>query len=149
MTSGGTESLILMCKAYRDMAKAERGIRRPNIVMPVTGHVGVDKAGHLLGIEIRHVPIDPVKMTPDLAKFERAIDGNTCAMVGSAPQYPHGIMDPIREMAKIALRKKIPFHVDACLGGFLIAFMGDDVEPFDFRVKGVTSISADTHKVRP
>jgi sphinganine-1-phosphate aldolase len=61
-------------------------------------------------------------------------------------------MDPVRQIAALAVEKGLPLHVDACLGGFLIAFAERagirDLEPFDFRVKGVTSISADTHKVQ-
>eukprot|EP00095_Tigriopus_kingsejongensis_P003316 maker-scaffold612_size124412-snap-gene-0.23 protein:Tk03316 transcript:maker-scaffold612_size124412-snap-gene-0.23-mRNA-1 annotation:"sphingosine-1-phosphate lyase 1-like isoform x2" len=149
MTSGGTESLILACKTYRDFGKAKKGISKPNIVMSSSGHVGFDKAGHFMHIEVRHVPMDPTTMHPDLKKFRKAIDSNTIMLVASAPQYPHGVMDPIESIAQIGVDYDIPVHVDACLGGFLIAFMKDvgyDVGNFDFRVPGVTSISADTHK---
>lgn len=149
MTSGGTESLIMACKAYRGYGKAKKGITKPNIVMSSSGHVGFDKAGHLMHIEVRHVPMDPKTMHPDLKKFRKAIDSNTIMLVASAPQYPHGIMDPIEDIAQIGLDYDIPVHVDACLGGFLIAFMeeaGFEIGKFDFQVPGVTSISADTHK---
>ncbi len=77
MTSGGTESLILACKAYRNFARESRGINRPNLVMSASGHVGFDKAGHLLGIEVRKVPMVDGTMEPDMKKFRRAIDSNT------------------------------------------------------------------------
>ena len=149
MTSGGTESLILAVLAYRGYARETRGVTRPNIVMPITGHVGVDKAGHLLGVHVRHVPVDPVTQTPRISDMRRACDGNTIAMLVSAPQYAHGVMDPVTEVATLGLSLNIPVHVDACLGGFLIVFaekIGLKLDPFDFRVPGVTSISADTHK---
>ena len=149
MTSGGSESLILAVLAYRGYARETRGVTRPNIVMPVTGHVAVDKAGHLLGVHVRHVPVDPVTQTPRVQEMRRACDRNTIALLVSAPQYAHGVMDPITEVAALGLRLNIPVHVDACLGGFLIVFaekIGLELDPFDFRVPGVTSISADTHK---
>jgi len=149
MTSGGTESLILAVLAYRGFAREMKGITKPNLVMPSTGHVGFDKAGHLLGVEVRHVPVDPHTCQPTIQAVRNAIDRNTVMLVGSAPQYPHGIIDPIQEIGELGLELDIPVHVDACLGGFLIVFadrLGLELEPFDFRVPGVTSISADTHK---
>ena len=149
MTSGGTESLILAVLAYRGYARETRGVTRPNIVIPITGHVGLDKAGHLLGVTVRHVPVDPVTMTPTIRDLRRACDSNTVMICASAPQYAHGVMDPVTDIAALGLSLNIPVHVDACLGGFLIAFaekIGLKLDPFDFRVPGVTSISADTHK---
>ena len=108
-----------------------------------------DQAGHLLGVAVRHVPVDPVTQTPSTAALRRACDGNTIMLVASAPQYAHGVMDPVADIAALGLALGIPVHVDACLGGFLITFaekIGLELDPFDFRVAGVTSISADTHK---
>ncbi|CAG0893097.1 unnamed protein product [Darwinula stevensoni] len=149
LTSGGTESLILACLAYRNWAREERGISRPEMVVPVSAHAGFDKAASFLNMKIRHVPVDPVtqKVNPQIMK--KYINRNTCMLVGSAPGFPHGVMDPIEEIARLGASRGIPVHVDGCLGGFLIAFMEDagfPFPPFDFRVKGVTSISADTHK---
>ncbi|XP_023332343.1 sphingosine-1-phosphate lyase [Eurytemora carolleeae] len=149
MTSGGTESIILAVLAYRGYARERKGIDKPNLVIPQTGHVGFDKAGHLLGVEVRHVPVNPVTFKPDIKEFRKYIDRNTVMLVGSAPQYPHGILDPILELGELGLELDIPLHVDACLGGFLIVFAADvglELEPFDFSAPGVTSISADTHK---
>ncbi len=104
-----------------------------------------------MNMEVRKIPLNLETCEPDLGKFEKAIDKNTVMLVASAPQYPQGVLDPIEAIGEMALRKQIPFHVDACLGGFLLAFAKDaglHVPAFDFRVRGVTSISADTHKVR-
>lgn len=148
VTSGGTESILMACKAYRDMAH-ERGIKHPEIIAPVSVHAAFDKAAHYFGMKLIHIPLDKKTMKVDVKAMKRAISRNTAMLVCSAPQFPHGIMDPVIEVAKLAVKYNIPFHVDACLGGFLIVFMekaGFKLEPFDFRVKGVTSISADTHK---
>uniref|UniRef100_A0A671PEM5 sphinganine-1-phosphate aldolase n=1 Tax=Sinocyclocheilus anshuiensis TaxID=1608454 RepID=A0A671PEM5_9TELE len=148
VTSGGTESILMACKAYRDMAH-ERGIKHPEIIAPVSIHAAFDKAAHYFGMKLIHIPLDKKTMKVDVKAMRRAISRNTAMLVCSAPHFPHGIMDPVVEVAKLAVKYNIPFHVDACLGGFLIVFMekaGFKLDPFDFRVKGVTSISADTHK---
>ncbi|XP_026164985.1 sphingosine-1-phosphate lyase 1 [Mastacembelus armatus] len=148
VTSGGTESILMACKAYRDMAY-ERGIKYPEILAPVSVHAAFDKAAHYFGMKLVHIPLDKKTMKVDVKAMKRAISKNTAMLVCSAPQFPHGIIDPIEEVAKLAVRYNVPLHVDACLGGFLIVFMakaGYPLAPFDFRVKGVTSISADTHK---
>ncbi|XP_072293255.1 sphingosine-1-phosphate lyase 1 isoform X2 [Eucyclogobius newberryi] len=148
VTSGGTESILMACKAYRDMAY-ERGVKYPEILAPVSVHAAFDKAAHYFGMKLVHIPLDKKTMKVDVKAMRRAISKNTAMLVCSAPQFPHGIMDPIEEVAKLATRYDLPLHVDACLGGYLIVFMekaGFKLAPFDFRVKGVTSISADTHK---
>ncbi|XP_062851648.1 sphingosine-1-phosphate lyase 1 [Trichomycterus rosablanca] len=148
VTSGGTESILMACKAYRDLAY-ERGIKDPEIIAPVSAHAAFDKAAHYFGMKLIHVPVDKKTMKVDVKAMKKAISKNTAMLVCSAPQFPHGIIDPIVEVGKLAEKYNIPFHVDACLGGFLIVFMkkaGFKLEPFDFRVKSVTSISADTHK---
>ncbi|KAG5266963.1 hypothetical protein AALO_G00238260 [Alosa alosa] len=148
VTSGGTESILMACKAYRDMAY-ERGVKHPEIIAPVSVHAAFDKAAHYFGMKLVHVPLDKKTMKVDVKAMKRAISKNTAMLVCSAPQFPHGVLDPIEEVGKLAERYNLPLHVDACLGGFLIPFMdsaGFPLAPFDFRVKGVTSISADTHK---
>ncbi|KXJ12320.1 sphingosine-1-phosphate lyase 1 [Exaiptasia diaphana] len=148
MTLGGTESILLACKAYRDWAY-ERGIKKPEIVAPNTIHAAFDKAAHYFGFKLVHVAVNPKTYTCDLKALKRAITSRTIAIAGSAPHFPHGIVDPIEDMAKLAKRYNIGMHVDACLGGFLIPFMakaGYHLPPFDFKVDGVTSISCDTHK---
>ncbi|XP_073430995.1 sphingosine-1-phosphate lyase 1 [Dendrobates tinctorius] len=148
VTSGGTESILMACKAYRDLAY-EKGIKYPEIIAPVSVHAAFDKAANYFGMKMVHIPLDKKTLRVDVKAMRRAISKNTAMLVCSAPQFPHGIIDPIEEVAKLAVKYSIPFHVDACLGGFLIVFMkkaGYPLKPFDFRVKGVTSISADTHK---
>uniref|UniRef100_A0A8C5NH78 sphinganine-1-phosphate aldolase n=1 Tax=Gouania willdenowi TaxID=441366 RepID=A0A8C5NH78_GOUWI len=148
VTSGGTESILMACKAYRDMAH-ERGVKYPEILAPVSVHAAFDKAAHYFGMKLVHIPLVNNTMKVDVKAMKRAINGNTAMLVCSAPQFPHGIMDPVEEVAELAVRYNLPLHVDACLGGFLIVFMekaGYTLAPFDFSVKGVTSISADTHK---
>lgn len=150
MTTGGTESIIMACKAYRDYAREEHGITQPNIVIPVTAHSAFDKAAQYLGLYVRTVPVDPVSMTANVRAMEKSINRNTIMLVGSAPNYPYGTIDDIAAIGALGKKHDIPVHVDACLGGFVIVFMkraGYPLKPFDFSVEGVTSISADTHKV--
>lgn len=153
VTSGGTESIIMACKAYRNLAINEKNLAsgcRPEFVVPVTAHAAFEKAANFLNCDIKFIPVDKETYKVDLKLMEAAISSNTCLLVGSAPQFPHGIIDPIIDIAKLGLKKNIPVHVDACLGGFLLPFMeaaGYKLdEQFDFTVNGVTSISADSHK---
>ncbi|CAF0712302.1 unnamed protein product [Brachionus calyciflorus] len=148
MTTGGTESIMLACKAYRELAYS-KGIQRPEMVVPVTAHAAFDKAANFFRIKIHHVPVDPITKKVNPKVLKSYINSNTCMIAGSAPNFPHGSIDPIEQLSKIACDYKIPLHVDACLGGFLIAFMQDagfKLPLFDFRLPGVTSISCDTHK---
>lgn len=148
LTSGGTESCLLAVKTYRDMARARRRIRRPNMVLPVTAHVAWFKASDYFGVKARLLPMTADHAT-DIARLKRLIDRNTVMVLGSAPEYPHGTIDPIGEMGAICAARGVPLHVDACVGGFILPFMemnGVELPPWDFRVPGVTSISADLHK---
>jgi sphinganine-1-phosphate aldolase len=149
VTYGGTESLLLACKTYRDWGFYHKNISNPNIVVLESVHAAIQKAGNYFGIKIKVVPIDPETGTATIKMIRSYIDMNTVCLIGSTPSYAHGIMDPIEDMAKIAEYKGIGLHVDACMGGFLIPFLKKEkkiVENFDFSLKGVTSISADTHK---
>ena len=148
VTSGGTESILLAMKTYRDRGREVNGIQRPNIVIPVTAHAAFDKAGEYFKIKVKRIPADE-KNQADLNAVRKAANGNTICIVGSAPNFPHGIVDPNEEMSEIARQRGICFHVDACLGGFVLPWaekLGYPVNPFDFRLPGVTSISVDTHK---
>ena len=148
VTSGGTESILLAMKTYRDRGREVNGIRHPNIVIPVTAHAAFDKAGEYFKIKVKRIPADE-KNQADLNAVRKAANGNTICIVGSAPNFPHGIVDPNEEMSEIARQRGICFHVDACLGGFVLPWaekLGYPVNPFDFRLPGVTSISTDTHK---
>ncbi len=150
VTSGGTESILVAIAAYRDRARRRRGgrLRRPELVCARTAHPAFDKAAHYFGVRLRKVDVDGDQRL-DVAALERAITGATIAVVASAPQYPHGVIDPIAEVGAVAQRHGVPLHVDACVGGFVLPWierLGQPVPPWDFRVPGVTSISADLHK---
>ena len=148
LTSGGTESILLAMKTYRDYARDKKGITKPEMIVPVTAHAAFDKAAQYFGIDIIHVPVGE-DYRADIAATEQAITDRTIVVVGSAPQFPYGLVDPIAELSELARGRGIGFHTDACLGGFLLPWaekLGYDVPPFDFRLPGVTSISADTHK---
>jgi sphinganine-1-phosphate aldolase len=150
VTSGGTESILLAMKAYRDQARAGawRRARRPEVVAPSTAHVAFDKAAQCFGIKLVRVPVGS-DYRADVAAMRRAVNRSTVAMVGSAPSFPHGVVDPVEELAAVAAERRIGFHTDACLGGFVLPWarrLGYEVPGFDFQVPGVTSMSADTHK---
>jgi sphinganine-1-phosphate aldolase len=149
MTSGGTESILLAVKSARDRARAEKPkITKPNIVVPETIHVAFDKAAQYFGLEMRYARLR-ADLRADVRDMASLVDSSTVLVAASAPQYPHGVVDPIEEVGELALRKKIPFHVDACVGGFLLPWverLGYPLPLWDFRVPGVTSMSADVHK---
>ena len=148
VSSGGTESILLAMKTYRDWARDRRGITRPEMIVPTTVHAAFDKAAQYFNIKMVRIPVD-ADYKADVAATKKAITGNTIVIVGSAPSFPHGIIDPIEELSELARENGIGFHTDACLGGFVLPWaekLGYDVPAFDFRLDGVTSMSADTHK---
>ncbi len=154
VTSGGSGSIMHAVLAYRDHARQERGITNPNVVKPETSHPAFDKACHLFGIEGRNVPVDPDTTVVRPEVMADQIDENTVAIVGSACNYGYGTVDPIPELSDLAVERDVGLHVDGCLGGFILPFgqqlgpevTGAQIPTFDFRLPGVTSISADTHK---
>ncbi|MCS6908426.1 MAG: aminotransferase class V-fold PLP-dependent enzyme [Anaerolineales bacterium] len=148
VSSGGTESILLAMKAYRDWARATKNITEPEIIAPSTAHVAFEKAAQYFGMRLIRVPVGE-DFRADVRAMEEAITPNTVVMVGSAPPFPHGIVDPIEELSEIARQRGIGFHTDACLGGFVLPWaerLGYPVPKFDFRLPGVTSMSCDTHK---
>jgi glutamate/tyrosine decarboxylase-like PLP-dependent enzyme len=149
VTTGGTGSILHSMLAYREHGAAERGVTRPNVIKPETAHPAFDKACHLFGIELRRAPVDPTTGQVELDALPGMIDDQTIAMIGSACNYGYGTIDPIADMSDLALDRGVGLHVDGCLGGFILPWgeqLGYDIPPFDFRIPGVTSISADTHK---
>ena len=148
MTSGGTESLLMAVKAARERGRRERGITRPNVVLPTSAHAAFEKGCDYFGVEARRVAVgDDWRAVPEA--MEAACDDETVLVVGSAPQYPQGVIDPIPALAAIAARRDINCHVDACMGGVTLAYMerlGEIVAPWNLSVEGVTSISVDLHK---
>lgn len=148
VSSGGTESILLAMKTYRDWARDTKGITEPEIVAPTTAHAAFTKAGDYFGIKVVRIPVRE-DFRADVSATREAINDNTIVLVGSAPPFPHGIVDPIEELSGLSLEHGIGFHTDACLGGFILPWaekLGYDIPPFDFRLPGVTSISVDTHK---
>jgi glutamate/tyrosine decarboxylase-like PLP-dependent enzyme len=148
VTFGGTESLINPMLVYRDRGRAEQGITEPEVIIPVTAHVALEKAGHLLGIKVLKAPLTSEWLV-DVDWVRDHVTKNTVALVGSAANYAHGLIDPIEQLSDIALEHDLGLHVDGCLGGFILPWgerLGYPIPPFDFRIPGVTSISADTHK---
>lgn len=148
-TSGGTESILMACLSARNKANKERGVCEPEMILPETAHTAFRKAGEYFKIKIHLVACKPPSYRVSLASVSRLINPNTVLLVGSAPNFPHGIIDDISGLSQLALKKKLPLHVDCCLGSLIIPFLpkaGYESEPFDFRLKGVTSISCDTHK---
>lgn len=149
VTSGGTESIIMAMKVYRDHAYKEKGITEPEIIKPKTAHPAFDKAGGYFGIKVVDIPVDLPDFRVDPNAVASAINKNTVAIIGSAGNYPYGLIDPLDALSEIALNHDIGFHVDGCLGGFILPWiekLGYDIPVFDFRLPGVTSMSADTHK---
>ncbi|MDP9463238.1 MAG: pyridoxal-dependent decarboxylase, partial [Actinomycetota bacterium] len=147
VTSGGTESLMNSLLVYREWGR-ERGITNPNVVLPVTAHPALDKGAHYFGIDLRKATVTD-RFVADMGSVGSLVDNNTVALVGSAGTYPHGLIDPIDRMSSLAVECGINLHVDGCLGGFILCWgesLGLAVPMFDFRLPGVTSISADTHK---
>ena len=148
VTSGGTESILLAMKSYRDWARATRRSARPEVVAPTTAHPAFDKAAECLGLRLVRVPVGP-DLRAVVPAMERAVGRNTIALVGSAPSFPHGVVDPIAELSELARSRDLGFHTDACMGGFILPWagkLGYAVPEFGFRLPGVTSMSADTHK---
>lgn len=149
MTTGGTESIFLAVKAARDITLQQRpGITRPQMVLPVSAHPAFDKAAHFMGLSVVRTPLQ-ADFSADPQALAEAITPDTVLLVGSVPAYPHGVVDPIPEIAALAQARGIWMHVDACVGGYFAPFarqLGVALPEWDFAVPGVTSISADLHK---
>ena len=149
MTSGGTESILMAVKAARERARAERNVTEPEMVLADSAHAAFHKAAHYFGVHVHKVPVR-ADFRCDVDAMAAQVNGNTALVVGSAPQYPQGVIDPIPELAALAATVGASMHVDACMGGFVLPFMemnGEPVAPWDFRVDGVTTLSADLHKL--
>ena len=149
MTTGGSESILLAMYCYRQRAqKFHPKIKKPEVIVPVTIHPAFDKAAELFGLHLRKAPVDADRCVI-VENMESLINENTILLAASAPSYPNGILDPIESIAGVAIRHQLPFHVDACIGGFMLPWvekLGYPVPQWDYRIEGVTSISADVHK---
>jgi len=149
-TSGGTESIILAVKTARDFYRQKRpDIKAPEMILPASAHAAFHKAAHYLDVKIVPTTVDPTTFQADVESVRQAITPNTIMLVGSAPSYAHGVVDPIRELGQLALEHDLWLHTDACMGGFMLPYfrrLGEPVPDFDFSVPGVSSLSADLHK---
>jgi glutamate/tyrosine decarboxylase-like PLP-dependent enzyme len=149
-TSGGTESIILAVKTARDYYREKKPeITEPEMILPTTAHAAFHKAAHYLNLKTVSVSVNPETFRADIKETEKCINKNTIFMMGSAPSYTQGVIDPIFELSEIARKNDIWFHTDACMGGFLLPFfkkLGKNVVDFDFSCPGVNSISVDLHK---
>ncbi len=149
-TSGGTESLILAVKTARDFCRAVKPqIKQPELVLPVTAHASLFKACHYLGVKPVVTAVNGDTFRADVEAMREAITDNTILLIGSAPSYAHGVVDPIGDIAALAREKDVLCHVDACVGGIHLSYMrklGYDVPDFNLAVPGVTSLSVDLHK---
>lgn len=148
MTSGGTESILMVVKAARDQFAATNGVTHPNIVLPTSAHAAFEKACHYFSVESRRSDVGP-DWRADIQAMERLIDSNTILLVASAPQYPQGVIDDVTSIASLAIKHGVNCHVDACMGGVTLAYLeklGHAIRPWNLSVPGVTSISVDLHK---
>jgi glutamate/tyrosine decarboxylase-like PLP-dependent enzyme len=149
MTSGGTESILMAVKTARDWARQHHpNVKRPVVVAPFSAHPAFNKAAHYLGMEVRRVPIGD-DFRADMKSIGDSVDERTVMLVGSAPQFAHGVFDPISDLAELAQERNLWLHIDACVGGFIAPFareLGQPIPDFDFTIPGVTSMSADLHK---
>lgn len=147
---GGTESILNAMIAYRDYARVERGIEHPEVIWPDTAHTAFHKAAHLFGLKLVVAPVNPETTQVDIDFVRNAITPSTAVIIGSACNYPYGTIDPIEQLSDIAVEAGAGLHVDGCLGGWILPWGQElgypNIPIFDFRLPGVTSISADTHK---
>ena len=148
MTSGGTDSIVMAVKAARDFARAKSGLTgKLNLVAPYSVHPAFDKAAAMMDIEVRRLAVKDY--LADVEAMAEAIDTATIMLVGSAPCFPYGLIDPIEALGKLAQERDVWLHVDACVGGYIAPFArmnGADLPAFDFSVPGVSSMSGDLHK---
>lgn len=149
MTSGGSESIFMAVKACRDQARSKgKDVVAAGLVIPYSAHPAFDKAAGYLGLTVTRVPLQENYLA-DVQAMQTAISDNTLMLVGSAPCYPYGLIDPIEELGVLAQDEGLWLHVDSCVGGYFLPHarsVGVDVPAFDFEVPGVCSISADLHK---
>ncbi len=147
LTTGGTESILMAVKTAREWGR-EQGIKKPEMILPESAHPAFEKAAYYFGVKPVHVGLaDDFRV--DIKAMKKAMNRRTVLLVGSAPQYPHGIVDPIEDIGRLAKKKGILCHVDSCVGGMMLPFvreLGYEVPPFDLSVPGVTSMSCDLHK---
>jgi glutamate/tyrosine decarboxylase-like PLP-dependent enzyme len=147
--SGGSESILSAIYTHREWGRAAKGIGAPEMILPETAHVAFEKGAHYFGVKVIPAPVDPKTTLVDVDFVRAHIGPRTVLLVGSAGNYPYGTIDPIAALSDLAVEHDVGLHVDGCLGGFILPWgeaLGYDIPAFDFRLPGVTTISADTHK---
>jgi glutamate/tyrosine decarboxylase-like PLP-dependent enzyme len=149
MTAGGTESILMAVKAAKEHALKQRpGLKEPEMIVPVSAHPAFDKAAHYFGLKLHHAPLRE-DYRVDVDAVAQLVNENTVLIVGSAPAYPHGVIDPLAALSELAVARNIWLHVDACVGGFILPFihrLGRSLPAWNFELPGVNSISLDLHK---
>ena len=149
LTSGGTESNFCGLFAMRSWARENKPhISQPEIVAPYSTHSTIHKVARYLDIKVVTLPqLDD--LSADMKGIAATIGSNTIGIVGSAPNWPYGQVDPIEEMGELAINHDLWLHVDACVGGYILPFfqkLGESFPAYDLSVSGVRSMSADLHK---
>lgn len=146
-TAGGTESIVMAMLVHRERARA-RGVERPTLVAPRSAHPAYAKAAHYFDMDLVQVPLTS-SYVADVGAARALVDERTAVVVASAFSYPHGVLDPVADLADLAASVGAGCHVDACVGGMVLPFLerlGTPLPEWDFRVEGVTSMSCDLHK---
>ena len=150
VTTGGTESIFLGMKTARDWARDRYPkITAPEVVAPSTAHPAFNKAAHYLGVKVNRIPEQEDNFRADVEAMTEAINENTIMLVGSAPHFYQGVIDPIPQLGELAESRDLWLHVDGCMGGIMGPFvrkLGYPVSEYGFSIPGVTSMSADLHK---
>jgi len=139
-TTGGTMSIINAIYAYAHRAR-KMGIKKPELIAPLSCHAAFDKACEMFKIKLIKIPLNKKTYQVDLNLVKKNINKNTICIVGSFPNFPHCVCDDIESLSKIAVKYKKPLHVDCCLGGFLVVFHKKagimSTPKFDFSLEGV------------
>ncbi len=145
IVSGGTEANILAVRAFRNLARVEK----PELILPESAHFSFIKAGEMLGVKLVWAELND-DYSVNVRDVEEKITDNTIGIVGIAGTTGLGVVDDIPSLSDLALDYGIPLHVDAAFGGFVIPFakdLGYEIPDFDFRLKGVKSVTIDPHKM--
>ncbi len=145
IVSGGTEANILAVRAMRNISDSES----PELILPRSAHFSFLKASDMLGVKLVWADLNE-DYTVNVRDVENKITDSTIGIVGIAGTTGLGVVDDIPSLSDIAREYGLPLHVDAAFGGFVIPFakaLGYDLPDFDFRLKGVTSITIDPHKM--
>ena len=149
IVTGGTEANIMAVRAAKNHARKYKGIKEGEIILPRSAHFSFKKAADMMNLKIIEADLDD-NFKIDVDSIRKKISDKTVAIVAIAGTTELGLIDPIEEISEIAHENNIFFHVDAAFGGFSIPFLkniGHEYPEFDFKLKGVSSITVDPHKM--